>query len=481
MADITKPDYAYIWADTGSRDKPTDLKILQGWTAEIPPYQQGNWVEYRQDTAIRYILQKGIAEWQDDMDYYAAKSVVNHLGKIYIARANSMGSAPSSTNADWEDLTPNASTTVRGKIAIATQQEVDAGTVKDKAVAPDTLKKKVDSLDTRFLQTSKNLTDLTNVNVARSALSISNLTNHKQAKASTTITVDGVYLSGGGNLDANRKIDMTAKSKAAITKIENLTFATLEGKPATYPPNTHTQPWSTITNRPADGNSGDLKHSHPVSDLIGDIPWIKVSGKPSTFPPSEHTQPWASITNRPANGNSGDLKHKHVVDDVTGSWPWNRITGIPSTFPPSSHSHNWNSITGKPATFPPSGHNQPWSTITGRPATADRWPSWNETTNKPFNDILITTGTLRGGETIPVPSGYSRENGKYLVSMNDFNPTRWAYDLQEDGNDVHYTSTISVNQSTGLITAVMTYNYRGSSTGSTSFPVSVDYLAIWVK
>lgn len=372
MVDITKPDYTYIWADRGSKDKPTDLKILQGWTAEIPPYQAGNWIEYRQDTAIRYLLQKGIPEWQDGMDYYANKSVVNHLGKIYIAKANSIGSAPSSTNNDWEDIIPDASTTVKGKISIATQDEVNAGEIDNKAVTPKTLIAREGTLDNVFLRKDQNLSDLTNVNIARSVLLISNLTNDKQAKASTTISTDNVYIEGGGNLDSNRTFKFTKRSTDAVAKIEGLTFTTLEGKPSTYPPSSHTHAWNTITGRPANGNSADLAHTHPVDQVTGSWPWNRLTGVPSTFNPASHT---------------------HPVNQVTGEWPWNRLTGVPSIFPT-----NWGSVQGKPSVYPTN-----WNSIVDRPlGFGSRFARVSRAVGTTYRNssehLMVVMATIRSGE-----------------------------------------------------------------------------------
>ncbi|WP_031513719.1 tail fiber domain-containing protein [Streptomyces sp. NRRL F-5123] len=80
-------------------------------------------------------------------------------------------------------------------------------------------------------------------------------------------------------------------------------------------------------------------------DLAPTVTWSSVSGAPATFPPSAHTHLWADITDKPA-----------AFPPATHSHDWNSITSKPTTFPPATHSHTWTSITSKPTTFAPSAH-----------------------------------------------------------------------------------------------------------------------------
>lgn len=85
------------------------------------------------------------------------------------------------------------------------------------------------------------------------------------------------------NLDKKTAI---AKFRELDTKIDNIegggsaaTWATLEGKPSTFPPATH--------------NHDDRYYQKSeVDGLIPDVPaaptWSTLSGKPATFPPAEH-------------------------------------------------------------------------------------------------------------------------------------------------------------------------------------------------
>lgn len=105
-----------------------------------------------------------------------------------------------------------------------------------------------------------------------------------------------------------------------------VTWASLPGKPAVFPPAPHTHPWS---------------------DLMG---------VPASFPPAAHTHAWGDITAKPVT--FPPASHTH---------PWSDITATPATYPPSSHTHAWSEITGKPTTFAPSAHTHLWADITDRP------------------------------------------------------------------------------------------------------------------
>ncbi|QMP84570.1 tail protein [Streptomyces phage Endor2] len=82
--------------------------------------------------------------------------------------------------------------------------------------------------------------------------------------------------------------------------------------------------------------------------LAPTVDWNTIQGKPATFPPSTHTHPapaWADVTGKPSAFNPSAHLHE-----------WNDLTNVPATFAPSTHSHSWSSITSKPTTFAPSSH-----------------------------------------------------------------------------------------------------------------------------
>lgn len=81
------------------------------------------------------------------------------------------------------------------------------------------------------------------------------------------------------------------------------------------------------------------------ADLAPTITWSTIEGAPASFPPAAHTHPWGDVTGKPTTFPPSSHNHD-----------WDQITGKPSTYTPSTHSHSWSSITSKPSTFPPSSH-----------------------------------------------------------------------------------------------------------------------------
>lgn len=116
MAEVTKPDYTYLWSSGGAIVAPSNVKIQTGWTAEVPPFQWENWSQNRQDQAIVHILQKGISEWDALSDYYFTASGVRSYvqgsdGVVYVAVQDSTGQNPTTDATDtywkvaWIDQT----------------------------------------------------------------------------------------------------------------------------------------------------------------------------------------------------------------------------------------------------------------------------------------------------------------------------------------------------------------------------------------
>lgn len=94
MADITLPDMTNIWASQGDKTAPDLMKFNVGWEVEIPPRQIENYIQWRQDTAINYLLQKGVPEWNSLVEYQANRSIVQFGGKLYLAIVTHTGVTP---------------------------------------------------------------------------------------------------------------------------------------------------------------------------------------------------------------------------------------------------------------------------------------------------------------------------------------------------------------------------------------------------
>lgn len=102
MTNISLPDMSLVWASNGDVLKPTDNKIQNGWTAEIPPRQWFNWLDQRQDQAIAHIAQHGIAVWNSNTEYQAGISYIQGSdGIIYKALQTNTNQNPVSTTGYW--------------------------------------------------------------------------------------------------------------------------------------------------------------------------------------------------------------------------------------------------------------------------------------------------------------------------------------------------------------------------------------------
>lgn len=145
-----------------------------------------------------------------------------------------------------------------------------------------------------------------------------------------------------------------------------VTWDSLVGKPAAYPPEAHTHPVAQISDSTAVGRSvvtaADAAAARAAigagtSNLaIGTTSttakagnyaptWSQVTSKPTTFPPSAHRHPWADLDGVPAT--MPPSAHTH---------PWTEVTDRPAAYPPEAHTHDWTQVTGRPATFPPDAH-----------------------------------------------------------------------------------------------------------------------------
>lgn len=63
--------------------------------------------------------------------------------------------------------------------------------------------------------------------------------------------------------------------------------------------------------------------------------WASLPGKPSSFPPAAHQHPWSDLTGIPAA--FAPAEHTHA---------WGDITGKPATFAPAAHVHEIGDVTG---------------------------------------------------------------------------------------------------------------------------------------
>lgn len=104
MTDIQKPDMSKQWANSGNKTPPADSLINSGWLAgQIPLESDFNYIDARQDQGLAYVLQKGIAEWDNSTEYQANKSYVQYGGKVYKCIQTGTNKQPDTQSAYWRD------------------------------------------------------------------------------------------------------------------------------------------------------------------------------------------------------------------------------------------------------------------------------------------------------------------------------------------------------------------------------------------
>lgn len=101
MVDIIKVSMEDIWAIGGDRVPPESEKVKTGWGIELVPRQWLNWIAYRQDNNIAYLMQKGIPEWDATTEYLANKSYVQHDNIVYKSLIGSTGKNPITNPTMW--------------------------------------------------------------------------------------------------------------------------------------------------------------------------------------------------------------------------------------------------------------------------------------------------------------------------------------------------------------------------------------------
>lgn len=80
------------------------------------------------------------------------------------------------------------------------------------------------------------------------------------------------------------------------------------------------------------------------------------------------------------------------------------------------------------------------------------WSPWLHIYTDAYKPIAVLSGVIWHGGTIPVPAGFSRSQCQYIVGLNDSGNGAW--DVDENGTYPQYRTRCSVNQSTGVVTAL---------------------------
>lgn len=92
-------------------------------------------------------------------------------------------------------------------------------------------------------------------------------------------------------------------------------------------------------------------------------------------------------------------------------------------------------------------------------------------------NVSILTGTIAHGGTIPLPSGYTEAQCKWMVSISDDNPTNQEWDIREADPHLHYKFVCSAN-SNRVVTAQTNHSRDGVNT---LIDANANYIIIGVK
>lgn len=127
-------------------------EFRRGWgivgPSDQPSLQDFNAVSYTNGQLIAYLHQMGVAEYNAAQEYYSG-SITQTGGALYISLVDAnTGNPPGSSPAQWRPFltsVPDATTTIKGIVELATTPEAVAGTDTMRAVTPSGLKAAIDS------------------------------------------------------------------------------------------------------------------------------------------------------------------------------------------------------------------------------------------------------------------------------------------------------------------------------------------------
>ena len=101
MVAIVKPDFENIWASEGGVGNPTLDQILSGWKQnQFPPSEISNFLQKKIETAISYLYQCGLPDWDKKIEYQKT-SLVRYGNLHYIAKTVNRDKTPNLSTNDW--------------------------------------------------------------------------------------------------------------------------------------------------------------------------------------------------------------------------------------------------------------------------------------------------------------------------------------------------------------------------------------------
>lgn len=171
---------------------------------------------------------------------------------------------------------------------------------------------------------------------------------------------------------------------------------------------------------------------------------------------------------------NGDISVRYVVGGLTGNALTATTLETPRTINGTSFNGSSNITTsswGTSRTLTLAG------AVTGSVSIDGSGNVTLNTSVSSTSGVSILTGTISHGGTIPLPSGYSEGQCRWMVSMNNDNASNIGWDIDEDGAHVHYKQQVYTN---GRV--VTSQTYLGSNNSPPGWISSTaNYIIIGVK
>lgn len=236
MVDIIKVSMEDIWAIGGDRVPPESEKVKTGWGIELVPRQWLNWIAYRQDNNIAYLMQKGIPEWDATTEYLANKSYVQHDNIVYKSLIGSTGKNPITNPTMWvkafgsgDDALTDYLKAIRNTPIVAnTFQYMDAAKVAKTSPITDIGRNLISSATADEIKATLGLGNYEVDVAAAKAAAIAAKQSEDNAKASELAAAQSVIQAATSKTDAQTAAAaaLTARDSSEAFAVDSLAAAT---------------------------------------------------------------------------------------------------------------------------------------------------------------------------------------------------------------------------------------------------------------
>jgi hypothetical protein len=196
--EYTKPTVTPAWGELNQTAadmvKPSDAAIQAGWpeSSSAPVRQYWNWVLNYVDNGLRYLMQRGLVDWDAAETYSVGSRCIGDDGNTYVSLiASNINNAPSASPTDWAPWALSLAQINASQLTQTTQAAGDSST-------------KVAT--TQFVTLAIGLVN-TALTAAIAALAAQVAST---VSAIATYTVSGGTMNNGSNKDFNTSVSVPA-------------------------------------------------------------------------------------------------------------------------------------------------------------------------------------------------------------------------------------------------------------------------------